>query len=140
MIHCLHATNLVCYIAGLEAVLHAQLMQKRRKASENIGNPSAASATSSSTSFKAVSKCTFNLTESTKCGEACIPLSRYCVKHITHDTNQVLFRGCGVLTEADDVPCETPIPDVLEGSTCVYHTKILPSVFEEKASVAPFGN
>ncbi len=43
---------------------------------------------------------------------------------------QILFRACHFSTEADG-PCETPIPDVLEGATCVYHTQV-PEVFEEK--------
>ena len=34
-------------------------------------------------------KCSYYVTSSTKCGEVCIPLSKFCVKHILQDTNQV---------------------------------------------------
>ena len=111
---------------GVEAVLQAQLMEKRIRASEgpNYKAP-------------ALSKCTYNLTTSTKCGEVCIPMSRYCVKHILEDSNQILFRACNCVTEADG-PCESAIPDVLDGSTCVYHTQISPSMIEEKVRSCKF--
>lgn len=79
-----------------------------------------------------VQKCSFNITSSTKCGDTCIPMTKFCQKHILNDPNQVLFRKCGVVVAseeedqsqtADDGPCETPIPDVLDSSTCVYHTQ-----------------
>ena len=107
---------------GLEAVMHAQLMEKRIRASEG-------------SSFKptAASKCTFNLTTSTKCGDICVPMSKYCFKHILEDPNQILYRACEFVTEADG-PCETPIPDVLDGSTCLYHTQVPSSIFEEKVT------
>jgi len=59
-------------------------------------------------------------------------MTKFCQKHILNDPNQVLFRKCGVVVAseeedqsqtADDGPCETPIPDVLDSSTCVYHTQ-----------------
>eukprot|EP00094_Tigriopus_californicus_P009695 TCALIF_09346-PA protein Name:"Similar to Kansl2 KAT8 regulatory NSL complex subunit 2 (Rattus norvegicus)" AED:0.05 eAED:0.06 QI:182/0.66/0.5/1/0.66/0.5/4/0/466 len=106
---------------GLEAVLQKELMLKRKRHSEKgeYKPPSFA-------------KCSFNLTESTKCGEICIPMSKYCIKHVLQDSTQVLFRECGVTTQADDGPCETPIPHVVESSTCVYHTVLQPSIYEEK--------
>lgn len=106
---------------GLEAVLQKELMLKRKRHSEKG-------------EYKPPSfpKCSFNLTESTKCGEICIPMSKYCIKHVLQDPAQVLFRECGVTTQADDGPCETPIPHVVESSTCVYHTVLQPSIYEEK--------
>ena len=60
-------------------------------------------------------------------------MTKFCQKHILNDPNQVLFRKCGVVVAAeseedgqpqtDDGPCETPIPDILDSSTCVYHTQ-----------------
>ena len=103
-------------------------------------------------------KCTFHLTSSTKCGDPVIPLSKFCIKHILEDTSQVLFRTCGYVPinntiksesagakesdestrndnfEDNDEKCETPIADVFDSATCVYHTQFQPlfSVFEEK--------
>ena len=78
-----------------------------------------------------VQKCSFNITSSTKCGDICIPMTKFCQKHILNDPNQVLFRKCGVVVASeeddqsqttDDGPCETAIPDVLDSHSCVYHT------------------
>ena len=104
-------------------------------------------------------KCSFHLTSSTKCGDPVIPLTKFCIKHILEDTSQVLFRTCSFvpinsavksevrddescMTEApvnegfegNVEKCETPIADVFEGSTCVYHTQFQQpfSAFEEK--------
>ena len=103
-------------------------------------------------------KCSYHLTSSTKCGDPAIPLTKFCIKHILEDTSQVLFRTCAyvpinnaIKSESRDVECvtetpinggfegnvekcETPIADVFEGATCVYHTQFQPpfSAFEEK--------
>ena len=103
-------------------------------------------------------KCSYHLTSSTKCGDPVIPLSKFCIKHILEDTSQVLFRTCGYVPitnftkdenteskdptqssntenfEESDKKCETPIADVFDGATCVYHTQFQPlfSVFEDK--------
>lgn len=104
-------------------------------------------------------KCSYHLTSSTKCGDPVIPLTKFCIKHILEDTSQILFRTCGyvpinnsVKSESRDndpgvaeVPmngefegnvekCETPIADVFESATCVYHEQFQPTVsaFEEK--------
>jgi len=81
-------------------------------------------------------KCSFHVTSSTKCGEVVVPLSKYCIKHVLEDTGQVLFRACGHVAvnaggadnvetadPSDDGPCETPIADVLDSATCVFHTQ-----------------
>jgi len=85
-------------------------------------------------------KCSYHLSSSTKCGDPVIPLSKFCIKHVLEDSGQVLFRSCGhVATSGDsgcngdddgeevdpakDGPCETPIADVLEGATCVFHAQ-----------------
>ncbi len=117
---------------GAEAVLQAQLMEKRVRASE-AGNGVGGSANGGAggSDRPTVAKCSHNLTTNTKCGETCVPMSKFCVRHILEDDKQVLFRACQFTTEADG-PCETPIPDVLDGATCLYHTQITPSLFEEK--------
>ena len=104
-------------------------------------------------------KCSYHLTSSTKCGEPVIPLTKFCIKHILEDTTQVLFRICGHVPinsavknerreeescaiecpvtedfEGNVEKCETPIADVFEGATCIYHTQFQPlfSAFDEK--------
>ena len=102
-------------------------------------------------------KCSYHLTSSTKCGDPVIPLSKFCIKHILEDTAQGLFRACsyvpinnavkGESTETkdstesskddfdgNDEKCETPIADVFDGATCVYHTPFQPpfSAIEDK--------
>jgi len=123
--------------AGLEAVLHAKLMERRIQANSNANANSNLSSTTIpgslagklSTPTPIVAKCSFNITSTTKCGEPCIPMTKFCQKHIMSDPNQVLFRRCGFVVASedeyhtDDGPCETPIPDVFDTSTCVYHTQ-----------------
>ncbi len=65
---------------GMEAVLQAQLMEKRVRASEG-----------DSSKPPTVVKCTHNLTTNTKCGESCIPMSKFCLKHIMEDEKQVHY-------------------------------------------------
>ncbi|CAB4054371.1 SPPL2B [Lepeophtheirus salmonis] len=48
--------------------------------------------------------------------------------------SQVLFRRCGFITPADDEPCETPIPNTFDESTCVYHA-YLPSLYFKQESL-----
>lgn len=125
--------------AGVEAVLHAKLMERRIRLSEansnlmpnNVpGSLAGKLAAPSSSATPYVQKCSFNITSSMRCGDVCIPMTKFCLKHILNDPNQVLFRKCGVVVASedeyqatDDGPCETPIPDVLDSSSCVYHTQ-----------------
>ena len=76
--------------------------------------------------------CTFNLTTNTKCGETVIPMSKLCTKHILDDSTQCLFRACAVTTVETDGPCETPVVDLFENSSCVYHTPIPALIHDEK--------
>ena len=119
--------------SGTEAVFHAKLMERRIRLSEAntamMPPASTSLAAKSSSSSSSAPKCSYNITSSTKCGDVCIPLTKFCVKHVIHDPNQVLFRNCGFVVASDDAhhtddgPCETPIPDVFDSSTCVYHTQ-----------------
>ena len=54
-----------------------------------------------STPTPIVAKCSYNITSSTKCGEICIPMTKYCPKHIMNDPNQVLFRRCGFVVASE---------------------------------------
>jgi len=70
--------------------------------------------------------CQHMLTTTTKCNGHCVPLAKFCLKHIMEETGQVLYRPCGVVTPADG-PCETPVANLFQNSTCIYHTKLQPS-------------
>lgn len=80
---------------GLEAALHAELSAKRQKLSDNqpvnLAQVSALPSpvmTAGSTLLSQKTKCSYNLTSSTKCGGVCVPLSKFCIKHIMNDTTQ----------------------------------------------------
>lgn len=114
---------------GVEAVLQAQLLEKRHRAAAATGGAVSVMASAPAPEDNPTAmKCTFNLTTNTKCGDACIPMAKHCMKHILNDQNQVLFRTCGITTTADDGPCETPVPDLFESSTCVFHTQLNTSI------------
>ena len=121
----------------MEALLHSKLMERRIRLSEANSNLMPNTVPGSlagrlTLPTTVVQKCSFNITSTMKCGEPCIPMTKFCQKHILSDPNQVLFRKCGVVVASEDAeeqgqtqdgPCETPIPDVLDSSTCVYHTQ-----------------
>ena len=121
----------------MESLLHSKLMERRIRLSESTANMMPNTVPGSlagrlTIPTPVVQKCSFNITSSMKCGDTCIPMTKFCQKHILNDPNQVLFRKCGVVVaaeseedqpQADDGPCETPIPDILDSSTCVYHTQ-----------------
>jgi len=123
--------------AGMEAFLHTKLMERRIRLSE-ANNSLIQSTISGSLAGKltvptpVLPKCSFNITSSMKCGDICIPMTKFCQKHIMNDPNQVLFRPCGTVIHSEeepqneDGPCETPIPDVFDSSTCVYHVQFQP--------------
>ena len=85
----------------MEAVLHAKLMERRIQANSNATNANSnlisttvpgSLAGKLNTTSPIVAKCSFNFTSSTKCGDICIPMTKFCQKHIINDPNQVLFR------------------------------------------------
>lgn len=122
--------------AGIESLLHSKLMERRIRLSETSASLMPNTVPGSlagrlTIPTPVVQKCSFNITSSTKCGDICIPMTKFCQKHILNDPNQVLFRKCGVVVASeeddqsqttDDGPCETAIPDVLDSHSCVYHT------------------
>ncbi len=140
---------------GAEALLYHRLMEKRQRAaaaaatghlsttaaaaaaastaaaSTSAGTENAAAGSSASSSSQQ-QRCTFSMTETTKCGEEAVPMSKYCMKHVLSDPNQVLFRACGVTTNAEDGPCTTPVADLFDSAACVFHTPLQASIYEEK--------
>jgi KAT8 regulatory NSL complex subunit 2 len=121
---------------GLEAVLYQMLMEKRQRAAAASGGGHLTETTMASASNASLPKCSFNLTTNTKCGEVAVPMSKFCMKHVMSDSTQVLFRACGVTTTADDGPCETPVPDLFESTTCVFHTQLQGSIYEDKVRIS----
>ena len=124
--------------SGIESLLHSKLMERRIRLSETnaslMPNTVPGSLAGRLTiPTPVVQKCTFNITSTTKCGEPCVPMSKFCPKHILEDPNQVLFRKCAVVVASeeaddqsqttDDGPCETAIPDIYDSHSCVYHTQ-----------------
>ncbi|KAK4301455.1 hypothetical protein Pmani_026411 [Petrolisthes manimaculis] len=99
---------------GTHALLHHHQTQRRLQVTEGANYKP-------SQSIGCV-KCVYS-EGSWKCGEKSIPLSKYCSKHILHDPNQVLFRGCGVSRCGDD-QCSMPVVFLPYSTTCVYHTPI----------------
>ena len=125
-------------VSGIESLLHSKLMERRIRLSETnaslMPNTVPGSLAGRLTiPTPVVQKCTFNITSTTKCGEPCVPMSKFCPKHILEDPNQVLFRKCAVVVASeeaddqsqttDDGPCETAIPDIYDSHSCVYHTQ-----------------
>ncbi|PSN32668.1 KAT8 regulatory NSL complex subunit 2 [Blattella germanica] len=98
--------------SGTEAVLHKKALERRAQATEGLSIRPAPTA-----------KCIF--TEGgVKCGERTLPVAKHCLKHILQDSHQVLFRPCGC--RRADFICREPVPNILEGSSCVYHTNLPP--------------
>ncbi|XP_021916698.1 KAT8 regulatory NSL complex subunit 2 isoform X2 [Zootermopsis nevadensis] len=96
--------------SGVEAVLHKKALERRAHATEGVNIRPAPTA-----------KCVF--TEGgVKCGERTLPVAKHCLKHILEDTHQVLFRPCGC--RRADFVCREPVPNILEGASCVYHTNL----------------
>ena len=109
--------------AGREALLAARLRDKRAAVS---GGSKASSGASSLSVGASPAPCQHHLTSSTKCGQGVVPMSRFCPRHVLQDTNQVLFRQCGALTNKEDGPCEVPVPAIFSHTHCVFHVKLQP--------------
>eukprot|EP00096_Caligus_rogercresseyi_P016528 TRINITY_DN921_c0_g1_i1.p1 TRINITY_DN921_c0_g1~~TRINITY_DN921_c0_g1_i1.p1 ORF type:complete len:480 (-),score=126.30 TRINITY_DN921_c0_g1_i1:839-2278(-) len=112
---------------GKDAFIASKVREKRRRLSEG----------STSSSSNSGPKCTFSITSHIKCSEPCIPLSKFCLKHVLQDPAQVLFRPCGFITPADDEPCESPVANSFDESTCVYHT-FLPTPISKREPLIAF--
>merc|ERR1719369_40734 len=87
------------------------------------GKPAAAASTPNPSQSQA--PCQHNLTTTTKCCAPCVPMTKFCLRHILEEQGQVLFRACGVATPADG-PCETPVANLFPHATCVFYTKLKP--------------
>ncbi|XP_042894208.1 KAT8 regulatory NSL complex subunit 2-like [Penaeus japonicus] len=99
---------------GTHALLYRQQYERRLQVTEGVNYKPGPSV--------GCVKCIYS-EGSWRCGEKSIPLSKYCVKHILHDPNQVLFGACGVSRYGDD-GCSMPVISTPHTTTCIYHTPI----------------
>lgn len=82
--------------AGMEAFLHAKLTERRIRLSE-ANNSLVPSTVPGSLAGKlsvpspVQQKCSFNITSSMKCGDVCIPMTKFCQKHILNDPTRFCF-------------------------------------------------
>jgi len=83
---------------GLEDALHAELLSKRQKLSENqyvalSQIPALLSSPIATVGSGALSRqkkgCCYKLSTHTRCSEVCIPLTKFCIKHVMNDPKQV---------------------------------------------------
>lgn len=56
------------------------------------------------------------------CCERALPFSRFCLKHISHNRHQVLYRSCVAIDKSSLTQCSEPVLDILsEESFCPRH-------------------
>ncbi|KAM8977513.1 KAT8 regulatory NSL complex subunit 2 [Pelodytes ibericus] len=91
---------------GVEALLHRQLKERRTLATE--GSSQQAHTTRSSQRCLA-------FVDDIRCSNPSLPLTRHCISHICHDSNQVLFKLCA---GSEEVPCNEPQPVSLSEDPC----------------------
>ncbi|KAF4522704.1 hypothetical protein B566_EDAN012721 [Ephemera danica] len=105
----LQALNHYRKLYGTEAVLHKKA--KDRKAQALL--------VSNSNRQGHASRCSF--TEGgVKCDDKALPMAKLCQRHILNDTQQLLFRACGV-SKAELPPCKEPVLAVFSDTTCLCH-------------------
>uniref|UniRef100_A0A1B6CND5 KAT8 regulatory NSL complex subunit 2 n=1 Tax=Clastoptera arizonana TaxID=38151 RepID=A0A1B6CND5_9HEMI len=98
---------------GIEGILYKKSQERRAEVTEGGTRPTHKG------------KCKF--TEGgVKCGAKTLPATKFCRKHILEDTQQLLYRSCGV--QKADLVCQEPTLTVFENTTCIYHVPI-PSQF-----------
>ncbi|XP_003742939.1 KAT8 regulatory NSL complex subunit 2 [Galendromus occidentalis] len=89
---------------GIEAILKQKMKQKRRAMEEQRPYPPPKSAEEI---------CVFD-----ECRKVRIPFSEYCVRHILNDTQQKLFKACGV------DGCSQPVYRIRGRDTCPEHVPL----------------
>jgi len=58
-----------------------------------------------------------------RCTEKVLPLTKHCIKHITHDPNQLLFQRCTFPSKGDG-QCERNVAKIFNHSTCRLHVEL----------------
>ncbi|KAF6025446.1 KANSL2 [Bugula neritina] len=62
--------------------------------------------------------------KSSKCHAKSLPFTRYCIKHVERDVQQVLFRRCGYQAVEDGLNCERIVPNISSYNRCDYHCNV----------------
>ena len=57
-----------------------------------------------------------------RCSKRCLPLTKYCSRHICFDSDQVLFRKCSFISNSQN-PCTHSVSLISNTTTCPLHTE-----------------
>ncbi|XP_063835553.1 KAT8 regulatory NSL complex subunit 2 [Ostrinia nubilalis] len=96
---------------GVDAVLARKLTHKRAKQGTEPSNRP----------IPSQSRCTYT-EESVRCGNPVLPASKHCLKHILHDSNQVLFVPCSSARGVG--ACREAVPLLPAAPLCRYHAPV----------------
>ncbi|XP_028174477.1 KAT8 regulatory NSL complex subunit 2-like, partial [Ostrinia furnacalis] len=96
---------------GMDAVLARKLTHKRAKQGTEPSNRP----------IPSQSRCTYT-EESVRCGNPVLPASKHCLKHILHDSNQVLFVPCSSARGVG--ACREAVPLLPAAPLCRYHAPV----------------
>lgn len=94
---------------GTEALLHRQAKEKKQGAStrpQGVSNL----------------RCTYS-PGGNRCTEKVLPLTKHCMKHITHDPNQLLFQRC-TFPSKGETHCDRNVAKIFTHSTCQLHMEL----------------
>lgn len=108
--------------AGKEALLQRQSTERRMQASTDTSGGGPLSPGRSMLGISATPAfptCSF-LDEGILCGARAVPLSKFCQKHILHDSCQLLYRPCPFA----DSQCGRPVPTLLNTQFCSLHQPV----------------
>ncbi|XP_053408818.1 KAT8 regulatory NSL complex subunit 2-like [Mercenaria mercenaria] len=105
---------------GGEALLHRQSKERRIAVSEG-----------SNYKPPALNKCNY-IQLGEKCQNPIIPLSKYCLTHILHDSHQVLFRKC----RFGDGECGQPVATQEDVPYCSLHPRLPKDLDTSSASLS----
>jgi len=95
---------------GVERLLHCSLQEKRKavKDSSNYKPPS-------------FTKC-IQPEKDKKCGQKALPFTKYCLKHILNDSQQLLYKPCS--SQGNSSGCNIPTIPVRHLGTCINHCSL----------------
>lgn len=94
---------------GSEALLHKQAKEKKHGTSTRHQNVSTL-------------RCTYS-PGGNRCPERVLPLTKHCMKHITHDPNQLLFQKCTFVSSGES-PCDRNVAKVFKHTACKLHVEL----------------
>ncbi|KAJ7375337.1 KAT8 regulatory NSL complex subunit 2 [Desmophyllum pertusum] len=95
---------------GTEALLHRQAKEKKQ------------GGISTRQQGASTLRCTYS-PGGNRCTEKVLPLTKHCVKHITHDPNQLLFQKCTFPPKGDS-HCERNVAKIFTHSACRLHVEL----------------